>query len=32
MIKDFKAGHIEDGCLILFILSAVCWAIFSDRE
>lgn len=32
MIKDFKAGETENGCLMLFILSWVCWAIFSDRE
>lgn len=32
MIKDFKAGHIMDGCMILGILLYVCWAIFSARE
>lgn len=32
MIKDFKAGETENGFLMLFILSWVCWAIFSDRE
>lgn len=32
MIKDFKAGETENGLAILFILSCVCWIIFSGRE